>query len=325
MVRARSSRVKQKQSHYASGIAAAGLSYIIWGFLPIYWKLLGSVPAAEVLAHRIIWSLVFMIILLALLGKWRAIASEIKQLLANKKQTISIIAASILISINWLVYIFAVESAHVVEASLGYYINPLLNVFLATFFLKEKLTKAEWSAVGIAAAGVVCLTVYYGSFPWAALTLATTFSCYGLIKKKVPVGPWTGLTVETLIMTPFALIFLFFFNPSGTPLWDKDSSIIMLLIGAGVVTAIPLLLFATGAKRISFTLVGFLQYIAPTIMLLLGLFAFGEAFTTPQFLAFSLIWVALVVFSISRIRGNAQASKEVSQAGNSTGSASTAS
>jgi len=317
--------VKQKQNHYATGIAAAGLSYIIWGFLPIYWKLLGSVPAAEVLAHRIIWSLVFMIVLLALLGKWKSTMAEIKQLLTHKKQAISIIVASVVISINWLVYIFAVESAHVVEASLGYYINPLLNVFLATFFLKERLTKTEWSAVGIAAAGVICLTVYYGSFPWAALTLATTFSCYGLIKKKVSVGPWTGLTVETLIMTPFALVFLFFFNPNGIPLWDKEASIIMLLMGAGIVTAIPLLLFATGAKRISFTLVGFLQYIAPTIMLLLGLFVFGEEFTTPQFLAFALIWIALAVFSLSRIVRNTKASKQASQAQNPSDSSYTAS
>lgn len=294
--------VEQKQSQYVMGVLAAGLSYLIWGFLPLYWKAVGTVPAGEVLAHRIIWSLVFMIFLLLLLGKWKVVAAEIKAICRHKKQAAGVIIASVLISINWLIYIFAVESNHVVEASLGYYINPLFNVFLATFFLKERLNKAEWLSVAIAAAGVLWLTVYYGSFPWAALTLAATFGVYGLIKKKIPVGAWTGLTLETFIMAPFALIFLFFFNSGAVPLAEEQLSTVLLLMGAGVVTAVPLLLFAAGTKRISFTLVGFLQYIAPTIMLLLGLFVFHEPFDASQLFAFSLIWVALIIFSWSRSR-----------------------
>ncbi|MCE5168799.1 EamA family transporter RarD [Paenibacillus profundus] len=294
--------MKIKQSQNSMGVLATGLSYLLWGILPIYWKSVGSVPAGEVLAHRIIWSLVFMLLILLLLGKLKMVATEMKYVFTHKKQAMSMILASVLISINWLVFIFAVESNQVVEASLGYYINPLLNVFLATFFLKERLNKAEWVSVAIAAGGVLCLTLYYGTFPWAALTLASTFGFYGLIKKKVSIGAWTGLTIETLIMTPFALIFLFFFDHSSVSLWERDVSIILLLMGAGVVTAIPLLLFAAGAKRISFTLLGFLQYIAPTIMLLLGLFLFHEPFSTPQLLAFMLIWLALLIFSFSRSR-----------------------
>lgn len=301
--------MKQSQSNYTAGIVAAGVSYIIWGILPIYWKLLGTVSAVEVLAHRVIWSLAFMILILILLGKWKSTATEIKQLFTHKRQAISIFAASIAISINWLVYIFAVENAHVVEVSLGYFIGPLLNIFLATVFLHERLKKVEWVAVAIAATGVMYLTVCSGSFPWVALMLAITFSCYGLIKKKVDIVPWTGITLETFIITPFALAFLCFFHSGSSSFWERDGSIILLLMGAGVVTVIPLLLFATGAKRVSFTLMGFLQYIAPTIILLLGLFAFGESFTVPQFLAFSLIWIALIVFSISKIMGISNISK----------------
>lgn len=292
--------MKLKQNQYSVGVLAAGLAYLIWGILPIYWKLVKSVPAEEVLAHRIIWSLAFMILVLLAMGKHKMVASEIKHVFTHKKQAFSIILASVLISANWLVFIFSVASDHVIEASLGYYINPLLNVFLATFFLKERLNKAEWVSVTIAAGGVLCMTLYYGNFPWAALTLAATFSFYGLIKKKVAVSAWTGLTIETLIMTPFALLFLIFFDQNTVSLWDRDISTVLLLMGAGVVTAIPLLLFAAGAKRISFTLVGFLQYAAPTIMLMLGLFVFHEPFSLPQLLSFVLIWIALIIFSCSR-------------------------
>jgi len=292
--------MKLKQSQYSMGVLAAGSAYLIWGILPIYWKLVGSVPAEEVLAHRIIWSLVFMILVLSMIGKLKMVASEIKHVFTHKKQAMSIILASVLISANWLVFIFSVASDHVIEASLGYYINPLLNVFLATFFLKERLSKAEWVSVSIAAGGVFCMTLYYGSFPWAALTLAATFSFYGLIKKKVSVSAWTGLKIETLIMTPFALLFLLFFDQSTVSLWDRGISIVLLLMGAGVITAIPLLLFTAGAKRISFTLVGFLQYVAPTIMLILGVFLFHEPFSLPQLLSFILIWIALIIFSLSR-------------------------
>ncbi|MBN3523326.1 EamA family transporter RarD [Paenibacillus apiarius] len=307
--------MKIKQGEYSMGVLATGLSYLLWGVLPIYWKSVGSVPAGEVLAHRIIWSLVFMLLILLLLGKLKTVTAEMKYVFTHKKQAISMILASVLISVNWLVFIFAVESDRVVEASLGYYINPLLNVFLATFFLKERLNKAEWISVAIAAGGVLCLTIYYGSIPWAALTLAATFGFYGLIKKKVAIGAWTGLTIETLIMTPFALVFLLFFDHSSVSLWDRDISVILLLMGAGVVTAIPLLLFAAGAKRISFTLVGFLQYIAPTIMLLLGLFLFHEPFSLPQLLAFLLIWIALLIFTFSRSREMLQRRKSESKLG----------
>ncbi|MCR8844299.1 EamA family transporter RarD [Paenibacillus sp. SC116] len=291
--------METKHNPYAVGVLAAVVSYILWGVLPIYWKAIGSVPAGEVLAHRIIWSLLFMIVVLLLLGKLKIVIEEIKQVFTDKKMAIRIILAAVVISVNWLVYIFAVESDRVIEASLGYYMNPLFNIFLATIFLKERLKKLEWLSVAIAGVGVLGLVLYYGYFPWAALILAATFSFYGLMKKTVPISAWAGLTIETLIMVPIALVFLFGFESSPS-FWDRDVTTIFLLIGAGAVTAVPLLLFAAGTKRISFTLVGFLQYIAPTIMLGLGLFLFNEPFSTPQLLAFMMIWLALLLFTYSR-------------------------
>lgn len=294
-------RIEQKRTDYAIGIAATGLAYILWGILPLYWKAFGSISAIEVVTHRIIWSLGFLVIFLLLFEKRKSVVAEIKYVFSRKNQVIGITTAAVLISINWLVYIFAIECDRIVEASLGYYINPLVNILLATLLLKEHLSKVEWIAVAVAGAGVLCLTLYYGSFPWIALVLAFTFGFYGLIKKKIEIGPCIGLTVETLIIAPFALISLYFFNPAQVSFWNKEGYIIMLLIGTGVVTVIPMLLFVTGAKRISFTLVGFLQYIAPTIMLLLGLFVFHESFSVLQFIAFILIWLALLMFSLSRI------------------------
>lgn len=193
------------------GILAAVMAYIIWGVLPLYWKMAGDVPASEILAYRIIWSFVFMVVIIAILGKTREVWTEIISILKRPRLLLAITIASVLITANWFIFIFTVNDGHVISASLGYYINPLVNVLLATVFLKEKLSRGEALAVLSAAIGVLILAIHQGVFPWAAISMAVTFGLYGLIKKLVPISVWGGLTIETLIMTPFALIFFTLF------------------------------------------------------------------------------------------------------------------
>ncbi|MBC6309587.1 EamA family transporter RarD [Listeria sp. FSL L7-1582] len=281
------------------GILAAIGAYIIWGVLPLYWKMAGDVPASEILAYRIIWSFVFMIAIIAILGKTKEVWTEIISIFKRPKLIIAISVASVLITANWFIFIFTVNDGHVISASLGYYINPLVNVLLATVFLKEKLSRGEMLAVLSAAIGVFILAIHQGVFPWAAISMAVTFGLYGLIKKLVPISAWGGLTIETLIMTPFALIFLLFFAQDAFMQFGLDTNLV--LFGAGVVTAIPLLLFATSARRISYIMLGFIQYVGPTLMLILGVFVFHEAFDSTQFTAFLFIWAALLIFTISHV------------------------
>ncbi|MFD1172564.1 EamA family transporter RarD [Oceanobacillus picturae] len=286
---------KQEQT----GILLTAGAYLLWGFLPIYWKAVNHVSAGEILAHRIVWSFVFMLVLIALLGKWSTVLKECKAILTNKKQLIAVIFASIMITLNWLTFIWAVNSDHVLQASLGYYINPLISILLGILVLKETLTKRQLVSFILAGAGVLFLTVSYGVFPWVSLLLAISFGLYGLFKKRLDVGAFASLTIETMFITPIAILYLLiipenifqantFFTPST-----------MLLIGAGIVTAVPLLLFAGGARRIPLAMIGFLQYIAPTIMLILGVFVYNETFTTAHLIAFSLIWIALINYMLS--------------------------
>ncbi|MBD1223457.1 EamA family transporter RarD [Virgibacillus halodenitrificans] len=269
-------------------------AYIIWGFLPIYWKQVESVPAGEILAHRIIWSFVFMLIILLITGKWPAFIKECKSFTKSKKKVIFISLAAIVISLNWLTYIWAVNSDHVIQASLGYYINPLVSILLGIIFLKENMTRRQIFSFILASLGVIYLTISYGVFPWVSLALAFSFGVYGLLKKVVDVGAMTGLTIETFVVTPFALLYLFLL-PETTFKWvEVGSETNLLLMGAGIMTAIPLLLFAAGAKHIPLGMIGFLQYFAPTIMLLLGVFLYEETFTSAHLIAFSLIWIALI-------------------------------
>ncbi|MDY7224369.1 EamA family transporter RarD [Halalkalibacterium halodurans] len=295
-----------------TGVIAAISAYFIWGFLPLYWKLVDEVPASEMLAHRIVWSLGFMVILLAVMKKNRQVMREILDTLANKKTAFGITMAAILISMNWFIFIYAVSSDKVIEASLGYYINPLINVLLAIVFLRESLSKWEVASFLLAAAGVLNITLHYGSFPWVAFALAISFGVYGLIKKVVSLSAWASLTIETLIMTPFALLFLLYIPLSGgaSAFSLNHLSTAWLIIASGAATALPLLLFATGAKRISFSLIGFLQYLAPTIMLMLGVFLFQEPFSRVQFVSFLLIWTGLIIFTISRSRTAGRLKKE---------------
>lgn len=281
------------------GVICGIVAYFLWGVLPIYWKLAGDVPAIEILAYRIIWSFVFMVFLVSCLGKAPSVYREMTSVLKKPKTFLAISGASLLITSNWFMFIFTVNAGHVTEASLGYYINPLVNVLLATVFLKERLNRSELIAVIAAFIGVTILTIHLGQIPWAALGMAVSFSLYGLIKKFVPLSTWAGLTLETLLITPFALIFVIFFSKDGFLNFPVTTNLV--LIGAGVVTAIPLLLFATAAKSISYTLLGFLQYIGPTIMLALGVLLYNETFDKIQFIAFVFIWFALIIFTSTHI------------------------
>ncbi|WP_028784231.1 EamA family transporter RarD [Thalassobacillus devorans] len=284
------------------GMIYTGGAYVLWGFLPIYWKLVQEVSPLAILGHRIVWSFVFMTGVVLISRKWSAFKAELRRTLKNRKSSIGITFASIAISINWLTYIWAVNTDHVVEASLGYYINPLVSILLGMIFFKETFTRPQWIAFILAATGVAYMTINFGSVPWLALLLAFSFGVYGLLKKTVDLNAMFGLTIETLIMTPIAAIYLVTLSNGswGDIEWLSMTS--LLLFGAGVATAIPLLLFAGGAKRIPLSMVGFLQYIAPTIMLVIGVFLYNEPFTKVHLISFLFIWSGLLIYTYSRAK-----------------------
>lgn len=272
-----------------SGIGA----YTLWGFFPIYWKYLHTVPAIQVIGHRIGWSFLLLVAVLLVTGQWNAFRTA-----AWRPKTIGIYSiAAVLLSINWLVYVWGVNAGFIVETSLGYFINPLLSVLFGVIFLRERLRPAQWIPVVIAAIGVTYLTVIYGRPPWIALSLAVSFGFYGLVKKLAPLGSLYGLTLETGIVFPAALIYLLVVEFSGHgSFFHTDALTNILLIGAGVVTTIPLLMFASAAKQIPLTVVGLLQYIAPTLQFLIGVFLYKEPFDRAHFIGFAIVWVALIIF-----------------------------
>lgn len=278
-----------------------GLSaYILWGLITLYWKLITGVSPLETMCYRIIWSFVFMIIFLVLSGNWPQFTKELKRLWEHKNYLALMAVAALLISINWFTFIFTVSAGHVMEVSLGYYINPLVNVLLATLVLKERLSRSGQIACGFVVIGVVLLSIQTGNIPYSSLILAFSFSIYGLIKKRIPISSMTGLTVETFVMLPFSLLYILLASPAGFMHYPLHTNI--LLMGAGVVTAIPLLLFAEAAKRTSYITLGFIQYINPTMMLLFAVFLFHETYSLAQFTAFGFIWLGIVVFTYGTTR-----------------------
>lgn len=276
------------------GIVSTISAYILWGFLPIYWKLLDHVTAGEILSMRIIWAFIFMVMIVIMTNYRKDLLKECYVIVKDKRKLFGITAASFVISLNWLTYIWAVNNGHVLQASLGYYINPLISILLGMLILKEKLTLTQLMSFGIAGLGVINLTISFGVFPWISLVLACSFATYGLLKKVVDIGEVFGLTIETLIVTPIALMYIGL-TPQ-TSYGGFFSLTMVLFIGAGVATAVPLLLFAYGARRIPMSMLGFLQYIAPTIMLLLGIFVFKETFSLGHFISFAMIWTALILY-----------------------------
>lgn len=275
------------------GIWMGLATYVLWGFFPIYWKFLHPVPALQVIGHRISWSFVLLVVIIFVTRQWNDFRS-----VALKPKVIGIYTiAGVLLTINWLTYVWGVNAGFIVETSLGYFINPLLSVLLGVIFLRERLRPMQWVPVGIAFLGVIYLTAVYGRLPWIALTLAFSFGFYGFVKKLSPLGSLHGLTLETGIVFPMALIYLLIVESKGTGAFLHDSlPITLLLIGAGAVTTIPLLMFASAAKEIPLSLLGLLQYVAPTLQFMIGVFIYKEPFDHAHLIGFGIVWAALVIF-----------------------------
>ncbi len=274
-------------------------TFLVWGFLPIYWKALKEVPASEILPHRIIWSFVFLALFNSIKKRW-PILRETYSIGANR---LSSLICALILGTNWFIFIWAVNANHLVEISIGYYINPLLSVLLGVIVLRERLAFWQLVAFVLALLGVAYMTIQYGRFPWIALSLAVTFGIYGLIRKTARVGALTGLTAETAILLPLSIVFLVLLFIQGSSVVSRASvSVHFLLIGAGIVTALPLVWFARGARRIPLSSVGFIQYLAPTCHLLLGVFLYKEPFTRVHVVSFALIWIALLIFSVTQIK-----------------------
>jgi chloramphenicol-sensitive protein RarD len=268
----------------------------MWGLVPIYWKLLAHVPAIQVLGHRIVWSLAVLLILV--------IAMRRSALARLSPRVIGLYAiAAALIAANWFLYIFAVNAGFIVETSLGYYITPLVNVVFGVVLFHERMRPAQWLAIALAAAGVVQLTFAYGALPWIAFGLAASFGTYGLAKKKAPLDPLAGLTLETAILAPLAIVYLVMLHRSGEGAFlHTGATSDALMIGGGLVTTVPLLLFAAAVRSVPLSVIGILQYIGPTLQFLLGVFVYHEPFSRTQLIGFSIVWAALAIYAGDSLR-----------------------
>lgn len=277
------------------GIWYALGAYVLWGLLPVYWKWLHNVPALQVISHRIFWSCLTLTVVIALTRQWPAFRAALR-----RPRVLGIyLVAALLIGVNWLVYIWAVIAGFIVETSLGYFINPLVSVLLGVVFLRERLRAWQWVPIGLATAGVLYLTFSYGSPPWIALVLASSFGVYGLVKKTAPLGSLFGLTLETALLLAPAVVYLLVMEATGQGAFFTAGPLeVLLLAGAGLVTTVPLLLFASAAQRIPLSVVGILHYLAPTMQFLIGVFIYGEPFSPHQFVGFALVWVGLIIFGV---------------------------
>ena len=276
-------------------------AYVFWGFFPIYWKLLHQVPALQLIGHRISWSFILLMAYILATGQWRAF-----RLAAFSSKMIGIYTiAGVLLSFNWLIYVWGVNAGFIVETSLGYFINPLLSVLLGVVFLRERLRPMQWIPVGLAGVGVIYLTFVYGRLPWIALSLAFTFGLYGFVKKLSPLGSIHGLTLETGIVFPIALIYLAMVRINGSGAFLRDGVLVdVLLIGAGAVTTVPLLMFASAVRKLPLSIAGLLQYIAPTIQFLIGVLIYREPFDLTRLAGFAFVWVALIIFAMESYMAN---------------------
>ena len=286
-------------SRTRTGLIFGLAAYLIWGVMPLYFKLLVQVGPAEIVAHRILWSLIFLGVLVALWRRWAAIRAAA----TTGKVLITLIVTALLIAVNWLVYIYAVVSGHVLEGSLGYYLNPLVNVLLGVVLLKERLSRAQVFACLLAGGGVAVLAAGAGSGLWISLTLAISFASYGFLRKIVSVDALEGLWVETAILAPAALVWLLWLQANGTGQFGRlGTNIDLYLVLGGAVTATPLLLFTAAARRLPYSTLGFLQYVAPSLQFLLAVVAFGEHFSRAHAICFGAIWIALAIFSVEGLR-----------------------
>ncbi len=288
--------ISKQEQH--KGVLFALAAYGMYGVIPIYFKIVASVSPFEVLSHRVIWSVIFLALFIALSGRW----SELKNDLSQKRLLAGLTLSALLIGFNWLVFIWAVGQSMILEISLGYYITPLLSVLLGMVFLGERLRPLQWIAVLLAVTGVVYQLVKIGSLPWVALILASCFAFYSLLRKQIKVGPFTGLLIETLILTPFALLYLLWLEQQNQLTFlSQGIDMDLLLAAAGIVTSLPLLCFAAGARRLTMTLNGLLLYIGPSISFLIAIYMYNEPLDANRLITFSLIWAGLILFSAESI------------------------
>lgn len=305
-----------KEKSSIIGVFYGAIAFGSWGLLPIYWKLLKTIPADEILAHRIFWSFLFVGGLLLFKNGLGAVKETIK----DRKNVRNILLCAFFVTINWGLFIWAVNSNNILQSSMGYYINPLIVVLLGMTVLKEKLNTLQYVSIGFAAIGVIIMTVQFGRIPWVALLLATSFALYGLFKKLLKADALVGFTLETTALMPLALGYILFKLFTGqSALYSISLSTFVILLFSGVATATPLLWYAMGSARIKLSTMGFLQYISPTISLIIGVFIYGEEFTSTHLLSFGFIWIGLIIYSfsnmeaISKFRSSRQGAAEVKE------------
>jgi len=287
-------RERSEKSHETSGLIAAIAAFTTWGLIPIYWKLLAAVPATEILAHRFVWTTIFLLIVLSWQRRWPELIANVR----SPRARIYCLTGGLAIASNWFLFIYAVNTDRVVESSLGYFMTPLMNVLFGAIFLHERLTRLQFVSVLLAALGVLNLTFGYGRFPWIAVLLCVTFGIYGLLRKQSGTAAIPGLFVETILLVPFALVFLIYLQRSGTLMFARAGwSLSMLLISTGVVTAVPLFWFGYATRHLRLITVGFLQYLSPIGSFFLGVFLYHEPFTRGHLITFVLIWLALALFT----------------------------
>jgi len=285
-------------NNHALGTSYALFSYIFWGFMPIFWKLLDVTPAQNIFANRIVWTLVLCFLIILGSNRWQTVNHTLK----DKKKRLGFLGCGLLLGINWFTYLYAVTSNQVLEASMGYYINPLFSIFLALAFLKERMNLWQTIAACLALAGVLIITVHYGQIPWIAITLAVTFGFYSLIKKQIHLDVSVGLSLEMAVLLPLVIIYIWIKKETAVLGVSLSSDRILLML-TGVVTAIPLLSFAVAAKKIPLARIGFLQYITPTMFFFLATLFFHEPFSQTQLISFIFIWMALILYTFSNTAG----------------------
>ena len=289
-------------SEQKQGVLFAAGAYLMWGIIPLYWKQVQHVSSLEILAGRVIWSFVFTALFVLLIKQRKELMEDIKTLWGRQAQFWSLFIASLVISVNWGVYIWAVNNDHLLQASLGYYINPLISVLFGLLFFKEKLSGATIVAVIIAAIGVGYQAILGGTIPWVSLTLALSFSIYGVLKKKISLDATRGLAIETLFILPIAIVgYIYLMQTTDIAFLQVDMKTNLFLIGSGIITALPLVLFAKGAQKIPLYLMGFIQFLSPTMSLIIGIFIFKEPFTMTEMFTFGCIWLAVLIFSAAKL------------------------
>jgi chloramphenicol-sensitive protein RarD len=296
-------------SSYKTGLLFGVSAYVIWGAFPLYWPLLEPATPLEIVSHRAVWSLFFCLIALGLSKQLKSTYA----LLKNPRVFIRLLLAAALISVNWIVYIWGVNNGHVVECALGYYINPLIIIAFGVIMLREKMRALQWTAVGFGALGVIVLTIDYGRLPWIALALAVSWGSYGLVKKQLNLGALEGLAIETLLSLPFYGGYLIYIGLNGTGQLGSSAGLSILLIGAGIVTAIPLLLFNGSTTRLPFTIIGLLQYITPTLQFSIGVWVRHEAMPAARWIGFLIIWAALVTLGIDLLKSSRTVNNSITQ------------